>query len=109
MTTNLNENPSLTQNSTVRILDIGCGSSKVQGAVGVDFNPSLDADVVHDLNKFPYPFQHQEFDEVHVKDTLFLLDNPPLFPVFQVSEIIRGFIRNLFFNFFCIKWFIYIF
>lgn len=85
MTTNLNENPSLTQNSTVRILDIGCGSSKVQGAVGVDFNPSLDADVVHDLNKFPYPFQHQEFDEVHVKDTLFLLDNP----VLVMEEIFR--------------------
>ncbi len=58
-----------------KILDIGCGKNKVTGAIGVDFNPRF-ADVVHNLNCFPYPFQPDEFDEVYIKDTLFLLENP---------------------------------
>ena len=59
-----------------KILDIGCGKSKVPGSIGVDFNPSISPDVVHDLNQFPYPFEDDEFDEVHIIDTLFLLNNP---------------------------------
>ena len=56
-------------------LDIGCGNKKVPGAIGIDFNPNLDADVVHDLNIFPYPFDDGEFDEVHILGTLFLLND----------------------------------
>ncbi len=59
----------------IKVLDIGCGKQKVPGAVGVDFNADF-ADVVHDLNQFPYPFKDDEFDEVYIKDTMFLLDNP---------------------------------
>ena len=60
----------------MRILDIGCGKSKVQGAVGVDFKAYLGVDVVHDLNNFPYPFDEGEFDKIYIFDTLFLLDDP---------------------------------
>jgi SAM-dependent methyltransferase len=60
----------------MKVLDIGCGKSKIQGAIGVDFNANLGVDVVHDLNKFPYPFDEREFDQIHIRDTLFLLDNP---------------------------------
>lgn len=59
-----------------KILDIGCGKSKVPGAVGIDFNGNLDADVVHDLNEFPYPLDDAGFDEVHIRSTLFLLNDP---------------------------------
>ena len=62
--------------STKKILDIGCGKKKISGAIGIDFNSGLDADVVHDLNAFPYPFEDGEFDEVHILGTLFLLDDP---------------------------------
>jgi SAM-dependent methyltransferase len=68
-----------------KILDIGCGKSKVPGSIGVDFNENLGADVVHNLNVFPYPFQPDEFDEVHIRSTLFLLDNP----VHVMDEIYR--------------------
>jgi ubiquinone/menaquinone biosynthesis C-methylase UbiE len=60
----------------MKMLDIGCGEKKVDGAVGVDFNNNIDTDVVHDLNEFPYPFNADEFDKVYIKDTLMLLDNP---------------------------------
>lgn len=58
-----------------RVLDIGCGKSKVAGSVGIDFHAGLGADVVHDLNIFPYPFADGEFEEVHIRSTLFLLDD----------------------------------
>ena len=65
-----------TMHEEKKILDIGCGKSKVAGAIGVDFNGSLDADVVHNLNEFPYPFDEHWFDEVHIRSTLFLLSDP---------------------------------
>lgn len=61
---------------TKKILDIGCGKKKVPGAVGIDFNGDLNVDVVHDLNVFPYPFMDASFDEVHIRSTLCLLNNP---------------------------------
>ena len=60
----------------IKILDIGCGKEKVPGAIGVDFNTSFSADVIHDLNLFPYPFKDEEFDKIHISNTLFLLENP---------------------------------
>jgi SAM-dependent methyltransferase len=68
-----------------KILDIGCGKSKVPGSIGVDFNENLGADVEHNLNVFPYPFQPDEFDEIHIRSTLILLDNP----VHVMEEIYR--------------------
>ena len=47
-----------------RVLDIGCGTNKVPGALGMDFNPRSVADVIHDLDDLPYPFADDEFDEV---------------------------------------------
>jgi SAM-dependent methyltransferase len=47
-----------------RILDVGCGRNKYPGAIGMDHNPATDADIVHDLGKFPYPFADGEFDEI---------------------------------------------
>jgi SAM-dependent methyltransferase len=60
-----------------RVLDIGCGTNKIPGAIGMDINPRTAADVIHDLDDLPYPFEDSEFDEVvgrhvieHVRDPL---------------------------------------
>ena len=62
---------------TSRILDIGCGTNKVAGAIGMDVNPRTAADVIHDLDDLPYPFEADSFDEVigrhvieHVKEPM---------------------------------------
>lgn len=60
----------------MKVLDIGCGSNKVKGALGMDFNANLDADIIHDLNLFPYPLNDDEFDHIYISNTLFLLNNP---------------------------------
>jgi SAM-dependent methyltransferase len=48
-----------------RILDVGCGRNKRPGAIGVDRNPRTRADVLCDLDHFPYPFRDNSFDELH--------------------------------------------
>ena len=44
-------------NSDNIILDLGCGNKKRDGTIGVDFNSRTKADIIHDLNIFPYPFE----------------------------------------------------
>jgi len=60
-----------------KILDVGCGANKTEGAVGLDNNPRTAADVIHDLGDLPYPFADNEFDLVvsnhvveHVPDVM---------------------------------------
>src|SRR3974377_359023 len=57
------------QSVPMRILDVGCGVNKYPGAIGIDANPRTRADVLCDLDHFPYPFRDSAFDElraVHV-------------------------------------------
>ena len=68
----------------MKILDVGCGKHKFPGAVGIDINPRTDADIVHDLNQFPYPFVESEFDEVYCDSILEHLNN-----IFRVMEEIH--------------------
>lgn len=44
-------------------LDLACGQNKREGFVGVD--ESGDADIIHDLFSFPYPFDDGSIDEIH--------------------------------------------
>jgi SAM-dependent methyltransferase len=47
-----------------RVLDVGCGINKIPGAIGVDRNPRSRADVLCDLDRFPYPFRDNSFDRL---------------------------------------------
>jgi SAM-dependent methyltransferase len=58
-----------------KILDLGCGNKKRPGAVGVDFNSRTQADIVHNLNSFPYPLDGESFDEVYLDNCLEHLDD----------------------------------
>jgi SAM-dependent methyltransferase len=58
-------------------LDVGCGRNKLPGAVGIDRNPASDAEVLCDIDFFPYPFANSSFDRIyashvieHVSDVL---------------------------------------
>ena len=48
----------------MRILDVGCGINKHPGAIGIDRNPRSRADVLCDLDRFPYPFADSAFDQL---------------------------------------------
>src|SRR5450830_1681769 len=57
------------------VLDLGCGLRKRPGAIGIDVNPRSQADVVHDLNRFPYPFPRNYFDEIYCDNVIEHLDD----------------------------------
>jgi SAM-dependent methyltransferase len=59
----------------MRILDLGCGSAKASGAIGVDRSADTAADVVHDLDLLPWPFGNEQFDLVRCQDVLEHLAN----------------------------------
>lgn len=50
-------------------LNLGCGSDYVKGYVNVDRVPGI-ADVVHDLNEFPYPWPDNAADEILMRHVL---------------------------------------
>jgi len=58
-----------------KILDLGCGTRKRPGAIGLDINPQCNADIIHDLSRFPYPFEDNSFSEVYVDNVLEHLDD----------------------------------
>ena len=60
------------------ILDLGCGKKKRPGTVGVDFSDRHDADVIHNLNEFPYPFSTSSVDHIYLDNVLEHLDHPLL-------------------------------
>ncbi len=57
------------------ILDLGCGTRKRSGAIGVDSNPATHPDILHNLDQFPYPFADSRFDEVYLDNVLEHLEN----------------------------------
>jgi SAM-dependent methyltransferase len=59
------------------VLDVGCGLNKHPGAIGLDRNPHVRADVIADLDNVPFPFRDSTFREVrathvieHVTDVI---------------------------------------
>ncbi len=57
----------------LKTLDVGCGLKKFEGAIGIDRNPASAADVICDLDRFPYPFSDRVFDRlraIHVIEHL---------------------------------------
>lgn len=48
----------------MRILDVGCGINKFPGAIGIDRLANTRADIVADLDQFPFPVRDSSFDEV---------------------------------------------
>lgn len=53
----------------MKTLDVGCGINKLPGSIGIDRNPASRADVICELDQFPYPFRDSSFDRlqaVHV-------------------------------------------
>ena len=47
-----------------RVLDVGCGVNKYPGAVGIDSNAASKADVICNLDRFPWPLAARSFDEI---------------------------------------------
>jgi SAM-dependent methyltransferase len=58
------------------VLDVGCGSAKTPGAIGLDISPETEADIVHDLDVFPYPIDDDTFDQILAQDVIEHVQEP---------------------------------
>lgn len=54
-----------TEQAPVRV-NLACGQTKQEGWIGVDIAKCPGVDIVHDLNKFPWPFKDGSVDEVFI-------------------------------------------
>jgi len=69
----------------MRVLNLGCGhakrdfpeASRASEIVGVDHSPASQADVIHDLDRFPYPLESSSFDLILLQDVIEHLDDIP--------------------------------
>jgi SAM-dependent methyltransferase len=52
------------------VLDVGVGRKKFSGAVGIDMRENSLADVRHNLNQFPWPFEENRFDLILCRHVL---------------------------------------
>ncbi len=60
---------------TKRILDIGCGKRKADRAIGIDKLSDSDADIVLDLDTFPWSLKSDSFDLIFCRHILEHLDD----------------------------------
>jgi len=75
-------------------LNLGCGTDIKEGYVNLDIIKREGVNKVHDVNKFPYPFQKDHFDEVyashlleHVEDVLKVMEE--LYRIVKPDGILR--------------------
>ncbi len=60
----------------IKKLNLGCGQFPKDGYVNLDCSPLAKADVLHDLNSFPYPFEENSFDLIEADHVLEHLAEP---------------------------------
>ena len=76
------------QSQSPKILDIGCSRNKVPGTIGIDIDPNSQADILHDLNTYPYPIETNSIDKVYAKHIIEHMDQPRKF-LQEVHRILK--------------------
>ncbi len=64
MSANTAENTISTEPPKLK-LDLACGRVKQEGFFGVDINPNTHADLILNLEEYPWPWENNSVDEIH--------------------------------------------
>ena len=70
-------------------LNLGCGNKVHEGYVNVDKFDLYNVDIVHDLEKFPYPFEDDSVDEILLSHVLEHIGQEPNVFVQILKEFYR--------------------
>ena len=62
--------------TSLKVLDVGCSRNKIQGAIGIDIDPTSHADILHDLNQYPYPIEENSFDTIYAQHIIEHVNDP---------------------------------
>ncbi|MSR77796.1 MAG: class I SAM-dependent methyltransferase [Candidatus Omnitrophica bacterium] len=62
-----------------QVLDVGCSRNKVSGAIGIDIDPNSQADIIHDLNQYPYPIESNSFETIMAQHIIEHVNDPVQF------------------------------
>lgn len=62
-----------------KTLHLGCGPNKKPSSTGLDFNKNVHPDVLHDLDKYPYPFKNNQFEIIIADNIVEHIENIPKF------------------------------
>ncbi len=68
-----------------KVLDIGCGNNKIKGATGLDISKDTQADIIWNLNAYPYPIETDGIDKIYAKHVIEHVDDPIKF----LNEVYR--------------------
>jgi SAM-dependent methyltransferase len=53
------------------VLDIGCGTRRAEpGAIGIDISPRSGADIIWDLDQFPWPVETDSCERIHMSHVI---------------------------------------
>ncbi|HPQ70210.1 MAG TPA: methyltransferase domain-containing protein [bacterium] len=63
----------------MKILDLGCGPHKTPGAFGVDAYSFAGVDLVHDLNRLPWPLANNEYERIVARHIIEHVEDVPAF------------------------------
>lgn len=67
------------KNSPPKTLHLGCGPNKKPNSLGLDSNKNVKPDVIHNLDKYPYPFRDNQFDTIIAENIVEHIENIPKF------------------------------
>jgi len=67
-------------NKSVKVLHLGPGNSKIENTISIDINSKSNPTIIWDLNKTPWPFEENFFDNIiamnvieHLNDTVCII------------------------------------
>jgi SAM-dependent methyltransferase len=73
--------------SSGRLINLGCGGFPLKGFINVDINKDTAADIISDLNHFPYPFKDEASNLIIIEHALEHL-NEPLVAIKEIYRIL---------------------
>lgn len=60
----------------IKCLNLGCGTDIKKDCINIDIAQNEGVDLIHDLNRIPYPFEDNSIDYIIMNDIIEHLDKP---------------------------------